>query len=74
MKEFSSISELSNVWLAMLSNVACGEIKVDRELYCIYIHLGCNGETNIYVYKKWPSIYEQNLKVALLEEDWTSRL
>ena len=35
-------SGLSNVWPAMLSDVAYTEVKADKELCCIY--LDCKGE------------------------------
>ena len=54
----------------MLSDVARPVVKADRELYCIY--LGCKGEIDILVCKKWPSIYDLDLKVAQLEERWTT--
>ena len=50
----------------MLSDMACTEVKVDRELYCIY--QGCKGEVDTSVYKKWPSICDLKLKVALLKK------
>ena len=54
-----------------LSNIVwdyiCTEAEV-RELY--YIYLGCNGDIDILICKKWLPTYDLNLEVALLEKDW----
>ena len=56
---------LSNTWPSILSNVPQAEVKV-WQLYCIY--LGCKGQIDILIRKRWPPFYDLNLKAALLEK------
>ena len=50
----------------MLPDVARAEVNVDRIPYVIY--LGCKREIDTLIFEKWLSIYDLNLKVALLEK------